>query len=156
MAAQALDQRFASAQVSVSRRLGGSLGVGIIFQDPKGGATRRIGYVSQDDQIESAVYAAVIRALEEAADARVVGLTLYLDQPSLVDQLNRRVAVPPDLRPLFVMARCRANALGRVRFEVGRPRQGFSARRLARSPALDSQPVCADDDTPALTLNLGE
>ena len=156
MAAQNQIRRLSSIQIGVTRRSPSSIGVGIIFRNSHDATLRKIGYVTNEDDLDIATYDAVIHALENAAPPRALRVTVYLDNATIVDQLNRKIKVIPDLMDRFIMARCQANSIGRVQFELSKPRHGFAARRLANAVGLDRQPVNTTVETPALQLNFGD
>jgi ribonuclease HI len=156
MGAHTLTTRVAKAQVSTVRRGGDAVGVGIVFRNRLNETVRKIGYVSRADDLEQVTYRAVITALEEAARLGAPGLTVQLDSPQVVEQLGRRTKVPPALLALHMQARCRANALRRVRFELAPRGDSFAARRLARAASLEAEPVNVEYDTPLLPLTFGE
>lgn len=156
MGAQIRTNKFSHVLVSAVRQSGTAVGVGIVFRTREGVNVRKIGYVLEDASPEQATYQALLTTLSEAQRASVRGLTIYIDNPQVVDQLNRRGRAPADLRPLFVQVRCLANSLRRVRFKLARAAQGFAARRLARTAAVDGRPVNIEYDNPLLPLSFGE
>jgi ribonuclease HI len=156
MGAHTLTTKVAKVQISTVRRGADAVGVGIVFRNRLDETVRKIGYVAGGEDLERATYEAVITALEEAARLGAPGLTVQLDSPQVVEQLDRRAKVPPALLPLHMQARCRANALRRVRFQLAPRGQSFAARRLARAASLESEPVNVEYDTPLLPLTFGE
>jgi ribonuclease HI len=155
MGAHTLTTKVAKVQISTVRRGADAVGVGIVFRNRLNETVRKIGYVARDEDLEKVTYEAVIAALEEAARLRTPGLTVQLDSPPVVEQLDRRARVAPALLALHMQARCRVNALRRVRFELAPRGQAFAARRLARAASLESEPINVEFDTPLLPLTFG-
>lgn len=156
MGAQHLTTRFSQVQISSLRRSGNGAGVGIVFRNRQGSTVRKMAYQVDGASPEQAAFEAVLYALEEAARWGVRGLTVYLDTPQALDQLNRRAHVEPDMMPLYAQVRCAANALGRVRFLPGGSENAFAARRLARAALNNHETVNIEYDTPLLPLSFGE
>jgi ribonuclease HI len=156
MGAQQLTARFSQVQISTIRRGGNGAAIGMVFRNRQGSPVRKVAYQVDTQSPDQAALEAVLYALEEAARWNVRSLTVYLDTPQTVDQLNRRAHVEPELMPLYAQVRCAANALGRVRFLPGGPENTFAARRLARSAMNHRETVNIEYDTPLLPLSFGE
>lgn len=156
MGAHSLTTRISKAQVSTVRRGAGSVGVGIVFRNRLGETVRKIGYAAPTDDLERVTYEAVLTVLDEAERLGTPGLVVQLDTPPVVDQLERRAAIPPALQALHMQARCRVNALRRVRFELAPRGEAFAARRIARAACLEAEPINVEYDTPLLPLSFGD
>lgn len=156
MGAQHLTARFSQVQISTIRRSGNGAAVGLVFRNRQGSTVRKVAYQVELQSPEAAAFEAVLFALEEAARWNVRGLTVYLDTPQTVDQLNRRAHVEPDMMPLYAQVRCAANALGRVRFLPGGSENTFAARRLARAAMNNRETVNIEYEIPLLPLSFGE
>ncbi len=156
MGARVLTTRFSYVLVSAIRQAGAAVGIGMVYRNRDGANVRKVGYAVDGISPEQATYEAVLTALREAANAGVRGMTVYIDNPQVVDQLNRRARVPAELQSLFVQVRCLANGLGRARFRGAKATQSFAARRLARAATLDRQPLNIDYGNIPLRLSLGD
>lgn len=156
MGAQRLVNRFSCVLVSAVRQPGAGVGVGIVYRTRDGVNVRKSGYVAQDVSVDEAVYGALLEVLNEAATANARAITVYLDQPQVVEQLNRRARAPAHLQPQFIQVRCLANGLGRVRFRHAKPSLGFAARRVARSALSERRPVNIEYDNPLLPLSFAD
>jgi ribonuclease HI len=156
MGAHVLTGKFSQVLISVLRRGGSAVGVGIVFRSRQGANVRKAGFLVEEASPEQATYQAILIALAEAQRCQVNGLTIYVDSAQVVDELNRKVRVVAPLLPAFAQVRCAANTLRRVRFSLGNAAQTFSARRLARTALQDRRPVNIEYDTPLLPLNFGE
>ena len=156
MGAQKLVNRFSYALVSTLRVPGEGVAVGIVFRTRDGVNVRKMGYLAGEVTLEQAAYGAVVKALDEAEAANARAITVYLDYPQVVDQLNRRLRAPASVQSQFIQVRCRANALGRVRFRNARVGWNFAARRVARSVVTGRQPVNVEYDNPLLPLSFSD
>ena len=156
MGAYRQTSRFSQVHVSLVRQPGGAIGVGIVCRTRNGVNVVKLAYVSSRLTAGEALYEGVLTALEEAAHNGVRGLTVYLDSPQAVNELNRRSPVAPALQPLYIQVRCQANALGRVRFELAGRHQNFAARRLARAALVGRKPIHIEYDNALLPLRIPE
>ena len=156
MGARRLTSKVSHIHISAVRLCGGGVGVGVVFRARDGTNVRKTACALQAGSPEEATYEAVIAAVDYAAHIGARSLTVYLDSPQVVDELNRRAKVSPALRALFVQARCRANALNRIRFRLSRKSENFAARRLAKASALGSQPLEIEYEDRHLPLLLGD
>lgn len=156
MGAQRLVHKFSHVLVSALRQPGTGVGVGIVYRSRDGANVRKAGHVAYGVSVDEAVYDALLEVLNEASAANARAITVYLDQPQVVEQLNRRARAPAHLQPQFVQLRCLANGLGRVRFRHAKPSLGFAARRVARSALSERRPVNIEYDNPLLPLSFAD
>jgi len=152
MTTQALTQRFTGVSISVVRRSAEMAGVGIVFRNREGDVVRKVGYAHDAVGLDEAVYDAVLWVLDVAAAHGQRSVVIYLDSAHLVDQLAHRAKVPLQLRARFVQVRCRANGLGRVRFQLASGERNFVSRRLAQSAVIGGPATCVDTASDALTF----
>ncbi len=136
MAAHSLAQRFTGVGISVLRRSAETAAVGIIFRNREGEVVRKVSYSQDAASVDAVAFDAVLWVLDIAAAHGQRSVVVYLDSPHLVDQLSNRAKVPAALRSQFVQIRCRANALGRVRFQLAAGEKTFAARRLAQAAVV--------------------
>lgn len=82
----------------------------------------------------AATYMALMRVLDQARAAKVRRITIYVDDPSVIDQLRGDGEVPRELLGTNLRTRAKLHQVGGVRLVAAHsPR--FSARLLAESAA---------------------
>jgi hypothetical protein len=156
MAMQSGQTRGPYAVISAAEQLDGRVGVGVVLKGRGGVSLEKLSYVAEAGHREEALYRALVEALGDAVDRNLRGLTVLVEDPRLVSELNRETPVPEALQPLFVQIRCRANSLWPARFEVAKPTQAFGARQLAQDALLHGPVRHTPGVMPLLPLGFSE
>ena len=140
------EQGFAYALVSsVPLQDTEATGIGIIFKARDRNTIGTHCEALDDAGTLAASYKAVMTVLKRALKAKVRGISIYVDDPRIIGQLQGDDEVPRELLGTNLQTRAMLHQVGRVRL-IGAHSQRFSARRLAESArmrALDAAPRSA-------------
>ena len=154
MTARTESAKFSSLTISAVEGPGEVVSIGKDYRTRDGVSVRKVAYLQDSVSAKDALYQAVLTALTAAARADVRRFTVYVDDPQVAAELARRAPIPPKLQSIGVQVRCRANALGRVRFCEADPGRTATTRELARQALAVGQPISLALESPRLPLGL--
>ncbi len=136
--------RFAYALVSaVPLQDSTAAGIGVLFKARDRSTVGSICQALPNTEPLMAAYEALMRVLEEALRVGSRRITVYIDPPEVVRQLEGEAEVPRWALVKHLKARGMINQLGSVKL-VAATRPGFSARLLAQGATPSDEGTCRD------------